>query len=671
MNKALLIEIGVEELPAIPFLKELPNIKAKWEKILSQNSLSSNFKLYYTPRRVVLWHKEFALKQPDKTEKIYGPPVEIAYKDGKATNAALGFAKKCGVSLDEIKSAKKGNKEVLYFEKRVKGKETKDILKELLNQFLKSLNFGKSMRWGILKEEFIRPIRSISVMLDNEIVETNLFGVNSSNKSYPHRFISYEPFEHQGSYDYFQKLEKNGVILDPKKREETILNQFKNLEEKHNFKIEIDKELLDEVVAITENPHSLVGEFDKSFLELPKEVIILSMREHQRYFPVFKDNRLTNKFIVVSNALCDDFSKVIEGNEKVLRARLSDAIFFYENDLKNGLSSEGLEDISFIDNGGTLLEKIKREESIAKYLNSRFATKIEPMVIKRVFELKNADLLTDMVYEFTELQGIMGYYYALKMGEDEQIALAIKEQYLPDGKNSDLPSSDLSSIVALSYKLDTLLKLFSLNMIPTGTKDPFGLRRAVIGIIKIVIDREYSFDIKSIIDDLSKEYDSVDTNRVVEFFLDRIMQYFDVNPSIIRSVLDSGERDILKISKKVDALNSIISKSDFKSYSSTFKRVANIIKDIDETNRVIDKELLKEDAEIELYNSFMDKSSKKYSGYEQKLEALFSLKPQIDNFFDKVMVNVENKSLKQNRQNLINAIYLEFKEIADIKTVAI
>ena len=671
MNKPLLIEIGVEELPAIPFLKELPNIKAKWEKILSQNNLSSNFELYYTPRRIVLWHKEFAQKQKDQIQDIYGPPMDIAYKDGKATNAASGFAKKCGVSLDEVKSAKKGNKEVLYFQKKIEGQETKELLEELLKQFLKSLNFGKSMRWGSLKDEFIRPIRSISVMLDDEIVDTKLFGVNSSNKSYPHRFISYEPFEHNGSDDYFQKLEKNGVILDPNKREETILNQFKELEAKHNFNIEIDKDLLDEVVAITENPHTLVGEFDENFLELPEEVIILSMREHQRYFPVFKNNTLTNKFIVVSNALCDDFSKVIEGNEKVLRARLSDAIFFYENDLKNGLDSKGLEDISFIDNGGTLLEKIKREENIANYLNSRFKTKIDPLLIKRVFELKNADLLTDMVYEFTELQGVMGYYYALKMGEDKQIATAIKEQYLPDGEKADLPSSDLNSIVALSYKLDTLMKLFSLNMIPTGTKDPFGLRRAVIGIIKIVIDRGYSFDIESVLRELSKEYGDVDTDRVVEFFLDRIMQYFDVNPSIIRSVLDSGERDISQISKKVDALNSIISKSDFKSYSSTFKRVANIIKDMDDNKKQIDKELLKEDAEIELYNSYIDKTSKEYSGYEQKLESLFSLKPQIDNFFDKVMVNVDDSKLKENRKSLIQSIYLSFKDIADIKSIAI
>ena len=671
MNKPLLIEIGVEELPAIPFLKELPNIKAKWEKILSQNNLSSNFELYYTPRRIVLWHKEFAQKQKDQIQDIYGPPMDIAYKDGKATNAASGFAKKCGVSLDEVKSAKKGNKEVLYFQKKIEGQETKELLEELLKQFLKSLNFGKSMRWGSLKDEFIRPIRSMSVMLDDEIVDTKLFGVNSSNKSYPHRFISYEPFEHNGSDDYFQKLEKNGVILDPNKREETILNQFKELEAKHNFNIEIDKDLLDEVVAITENPHTLVGEFDENFLELPEEVIILSMREHQRYFPVFKNNTLTNKFIVVSNALCDDFSKVIEGNEKVLRARLSDAIFFYENDLKNGLDSKGLEDISFIDNGGTLLEKIKREENIANYLNSRFKTKIDPLLIKRVFELKNADLLTDMVYEFTELQGVMGYYYALKMGEDKQIATAIKEQYLPDGEKADLPSSDLNSIVALSYKLDTLMKLFSLNMIPTGTKDPFGLRRAVIGIIRIVIDRGYSFDIESVLRELSKEYGDVDTDRVVEFFLDRIMQYFDVNPSIIRSVLDSGERDISQISKKVDALNSIISKSDFKSYSSTFKRVANIIKDMDDNKKQIDKELLKEDAEIELYNSYIDKTSKEYSGYEQKLESLFSLKPQIDNFFDKVMVNVDDSKLKENRKSLIQSIYLSFKDIADIKSIAI
>ena len=671
MNKPLLIEIGVEELPAIPFLKELPNIKDKWKKILKENTLLADIELFFTPRRIVLWHKEFPLKQEEQSIELFGPPLDIAYKDGVPTNAALGFAKKCGVDLQKIKHIKKSNKEILYYQKMVEAKESKELLQEMLDKFLKSLNFGKSMRWGSLNDEFIRPIRWLCVMLGDEVVDLKLYGINSSNISYPHRFISYDPYSHSGGKDYFKKLEQNGVIVDPKKREQIILEQFKEIEKSSGFKIEIDKQLLDEVVAITENPHALLGSFEKEFLKLPDEVIILSMREHQRYFPLFDKNRLTNHFVVVSNALCNDFSKIIKGNEKVLRARLSDAIFFYENDIKKGLDSEGLKEISFIDKGGSLYDKLLREQRIANYLNKSFDTNIDNSTINRVFELKNADLLTDMVYEFTELQGIMGYYYAKEMGEDEKIAIAIKEQYLPDGENSELPSSDLSSIVALSYKLDTLLKLFSLNMIPTGTKDPFGLRRAVIGIIRIVIDRGYSFDIKSIIDNLSKEYDGVDANRVIEFFLDRIMQYFDANPSIIRSVLDSGERDILKISKKIDALNSIISKSDFKSYSSTFKRVANIIKDMDKNRSEINKELLSEAAEIDLYDAYIDIVNKEYNGYQDRLEALFSLKPQIDRFFDDVMVNVDDDRVKQNRKSLINNIYLEFKEIADIKEIAI
>jgi glycyl-tRNA synthetase beta chain len=670
MKKPLLIEIGVEELPALPFLKELPNIHNKWQEILDKFSLSCDFEFFYTPRRLVLWHREALLKQEDSIVEMFGAPVEIAYKDGEPTAAALGFAKKCGVDISQISTTEKNNKEILYFKKEQVGKDTKSLLQDMLEEFLKSLNFGKSMRWGDRSEQFIRPIRWITVMQDKDVVELELYGVNSQNLSFAHRSISYEPFTHQGGGDYFCKLDKAGVILYPDERKKIILDQFSEIESKHSCKIEVDSDLLDEIVAITENPKALFGEFDESFLKLPNEVIITSMKEHQRYFPVFKDNRLSNHFIVVSNSICEDYSEVIKGNEKVLRARLSDGLFFYENDLKNGLSVEGLKNITFMQGGGSVYDKSQREAKIAEYLQKRYNLSDEELLQKTVLMAK-ADLLTDMVYEFTELQGLMGYYYAKAADEDDKLSLALKEQYLPDGEDSDLPSSDFSAVVALSLKLDSLLKLFEMGNIPTGTKDPFALRRAVIGIIKIVIDRGFEFDIDKDLENLAKNYRDLDHKKLESFFIDRINQYFKVNPSLIQAVLSSGERDIVKIDKKIKALDKIVSKSDFKSLSSTFKRVANIIKDMDLNRKDIDRSLFTEDAEKSLYDSYKSVIEREYNSYEDRLEALFSLKDDIDNFFDKVMVNVEDERIKTNRKNLIQSIYLSFREIADIKEISV
>ncbi|RUM66937.1 MAG: glycine--tRNA ligase subunit beta [Sulfurospirillum sp.] len=672
MKKPLLIEIGVEELPAVPFLKELPNIKAKWQDILDQHCINSQFDFFYTPRRLIIAHKEFPLKQDDKTEEFFGAPLSIAYKDGSPTQAALGFAKKCGVDIKDIKTAKRGDKEVLYFQKSVEGKETISLLEQMLESFLKSLNFGKSMRWGDLKDSFIRPVRWIGTTLGDEVVNLRLFEVNSSNFTYPHRSIGFEKLHYKDMDQFLKIVSKNGVIIDPDRRKEMILKQFKEIENQSSKTIQLDNDLLEEVVAITENPTALMGEFDKKFLNLPPEVIILSMREHQRYFPVFDQKKLSNNFIVVSNSICDDYNNIVQGNEKVLRARLSDALFFYENDLKRGLSQNGLENINFIQGGGNLLEKSQRERDIALTLSKRFDTGIEESMIKRVFQLSKADLLSDMVYEFTELQGLMGYYYAKEAGEDEMVALAIKEQYLPSGEDSLLPSTPLSSLTAMSLKLDTLLKLFEIGHIPTGTKDPFGLRRAVIGIFKIALNMGYHFDFVSDIKTLSQNYPNLDATKVIDFIIERIYQFFPQNPSLIKAILVTNESDIVEFEKKLNALEKIIANGDLKEISTTFKRVANIIKDMDlNKNYKIDEALFETDEEKSLYGKFQQIQKSKSDSYEMRLSELFSLKEYIDNFFDKVMVNVDDINLKNNRKALIFTIYQSFREIADIKEITI
>ena len=683
MIKPLLIEIGVEELPAIPFLKELPNIEKLWLDILEKNALMCEFEFYYTPRRLVLWHTEFPTTQAQREEEFFGAPLSVALKEGKPTPAAFGFAKKCGVDFSEVGQAIKDGKEVLYYKKAVEGQDAKVLIKEMVEEFIKSLNFGKSMRWGFLEESFIRPIRWIGCMLGDEHVPFSLYNVESTCFSYPHRSVSYEPFAYMFAGDYFDRLAERGVILYPNKRKELILKEFKAIEAKEGISIEIDADLLAEVVAITEYPTALMGTFEERFLRLPPEVIITSMKENQRYFPVFKNGKLTNHFIVVSNAISDDYALIVKGNEKVLRARLSDAIFFLDNDLKNGLSFEGLKDVVYLDGLGSVFDKELREKQIASFLAKKYTTTLQEenpsfnvakleTLINRAILLSKSDLLSEMVYEFTELQGLMGYYYAQVAGEEDVVSMAIKEQYLPKSEESELPSSLFSSIIALSYKLDSLIALFSINKIPTGTKDPYALRRAVNGVIKIVLDKNLAFDIKDDLKALSLHYKSFDLEILESFFLERIYQFFDVNPSIVKAVMSSGERDIVRLSNKIKALSTVLASEGSKEMFSTFKRVANIIKSIEIQDTItIDETLFETSYEKELFNAFVKVTSVEYASFEENLDALFGLKPQIDGFFDNVMVNTDVLHVRENRQNLIASLYNAFKSIADIKEISI
>ncbi len=670
MTKTLLIEIGVEELPAIPLLKELKNIERKYLNVLEKYDLVSEFEFYYTPRRLTLWHPEFKERQDDKTEEFVGAPKAIALKEGEWTKAAEGFAKKCGISLDELTFVQKGGKEVLYYKREVKGRPSKELLEQIIKEWIHSLDFGKSMRWGTLKESFIRPVRWLNVMLGDERVEVELFGVKSAKSTRVHRQKSFDPVAVSGAKEYFSVLQEGGVTLYQQERREKILKGFEELQKEHGIEIECDESLLAEVVAITEHPTPLLGKFDEAFLQLPPEVIITSMKEHQRYFPVFKNGKLDNSFVVVSNALTQDFSKVIEGNERVLRPRLADALFFYENDLKKGLSTEGLEKVVFIDGLGTLKEKIEREKSIALALAQKYG--VDQKKTERAIELAKADLMSEMVYEFTELQGLMGYYYALALGEDEEVALAIKEQYMPNGENDELPSTPLSAIVAMSIKLDTLIGLFSIGMIPTGSRDPFALRRAVNGIVRIARAFGFEFDIVKDIEALAKGYKEFDLSQLEKFILERIRKFYKVNPSIIEAVLVTGERELVAMGKKIETLAQIVQSEDFKEISSTFKRVANISKDVDITRELpVDETLLVEDAEKALYKAYKEVTAKEYASYEEELDALLGLKPQLDNFFDNVMVNVDDEALKNNRKNLVASIYKSIYKIADIKEVSL
>ena len=672
MLQPLLIEIGVEELPAIPFLKELPNIEQKYSEILNKYSLLSEFEFFYTPRRLTFFHREFLLKQPDTVEELVGAPVDIAIKDGVPTGAGLGFAKKCGVEFEALDRAEKNGKEVLYYKKEIAGQNSSELLNTIINEFIDSLKFGKSMRWGDRTDQFIRPIRSLTVMLGEEIIDAELFGVSSFNTTFVHRNASYEPIEFLSTKNYFDTLLANGVVLFQDERRELILSQIKDLEQDNHIQVEIDKELLAEVVAITEYPNALIGEFHEDFLTLPTEVIVTSMKEHQRYFAVYKDGEVTNKFVVVSNALTNEFDLIIKGNEKVLNARLSDALFFWHNDLKRGLSTAGLENVLYVEGLGSIMDKIEREKKVGALLYNLFQQRVSASSqdLIRAIDLAKADLMSEMVYEFTELQGTMGYYYALAAKEPQNIANAIKEQYLPNSEDGDMPTSLFSSLVALSYKIDNLMGLFSIGMVPTGSRDPFALRRAAIGIIKIVLENRINFNIVQVFGGLTPNYKAFDIALLENFFMERVDKYFDANSSVINAVIQTGERDIYEMSKKIEALSKITQSGDWSSFSATFKRVANITKEMDIKSELkVDTTLLTLAQEKTLHENFTALKADTITDYEERLDKLISLKPTLDSFFENVMVNDENESIKQNRKNLIANIYKAFLKVADISFV--
>lgn len=673
--KELLIEIGVEELPAIPFLKELPNIKQKWLKILKDASLESyECEFFYTPRRLVFFHQDFPLNQKDTKQQIVGAPKHIAFKDGNFTQAAMSFAKKNNISIDELNFKEIDGKEVLYFEKFIKGQRSSEILGDLITKFISSLNFGKSMRWGEGKYEFIRPIRSLACMLDGNLIEFEAYGIKSELSFYPHRKFGYDKIGFKNSKEYFEKLSNHGVILDQNERKTLIMAQIQKIASTSGLKIDKDEELLSEIVAITEMPQALLGKFDEEFLSVPSEAIITSMKENQRYFPTFKDGNLSNHFVVISNMPTDNPDIIVAGNEKVLKARLSDAKFFYEQDLAVGLNPEKLKNVTYLKELGSLYQKQEREQKIAITLGNLYKNKLIEQVgqnwqdtLSRAILLSKADLQTQMVYEFTELQGIMGSYYAKAAGENKQIILAIREQYLPDGENSDLPSTLFSSIVALSYKLDSLLSLFSIGKIPSGTKDPYALRRAANGVIKIILELKIDFDLKEILKLLSKNYAVFDLNLLENFILERLYTFFDANASIVKAVLSIKERNICKLADNITALKNISTKSGFKENFDTFKRLSNIIKDKIITD--VNQSLLSLDAEINLNKAF--NKIDKQANTQIKLQELFSLKPQIDKFFEEVMINVNDEKIKNNRLGIIGQIYAEFLKIADIKEISL
>lgn len=790
-TKELLIEILTEELPALPFLRERPNLPAKWEQALAQFSISiahdserlsekttqnlqAPYQIHFTPRRIAIISRAFPAYTDSITQEIFGAPVAMAFIDGDRSKglskAGEGFCKKIGLdpsapeSIAALQSTQKDGKEVLYYRKVIEGIPSERVLGDVVASFVRSLHFGKTMRWGDEHEgsgaeSFIRPIRNIMILLGGLpiIARDRLDSTDSSAESCAQKHESRGLFGQQGRAatllhrsfaisereskkssaadsancaqnpapsqnlipwvqilgvdDYLDKLARGGVILDAKQREQRIIEQIKTIEREQGVQVELDQSLLDQIVAITEYPTALLGSFDQRFLALPEEVIITSMKEHQRYFGVYKGDKLFHGFIVVANALCDEFSAIISGNERVLKARLSDAEFFYHNDKSTPLSYEPLSQIAFVDGLGSMLDKTNRERTIGAYLAKAFGQNpAEAETIDTAIAYSKADLLSEMVGEFPELEGIMGYYYAFAQGFSPEVAQAIKEQYLPSGLDSAMPSSRASAIVALSGKLDSLLGLFSIGKLPSGSKDPYALRRAANGVVKIALEWELDFALDSTLRELAHICGySIDEQRLGElqgFITERLESILQLSPLIFRSIAKGLSSSICAMAENAKALESLLKRDDREALVAVFKRVANITKDIraDEltaTDSRIDSRVagsvdsraesrllsdmsallagIDESAlsapEKALYDRLCEIDSAKCAGNlarsSAKLEALFSLRGVLEEFFAQVLVNDENPALRKNRKSLLYAIYAEFCTIGDLKELAI
>ncbi len=682
MNTHLLIEIGTEELPAIPFLKEEPFILQKFQELLREYYIDGHCTFFSTPRRLVIQSNDISTTQKNSTEEFFGPPLNVAYKNNQPTKAFESFLKRHNINQNDVDTTLKDGKEILYYKKETKGKETKAVLGEIITKFLNTLQFGKNMYWGIQEESFIRPIRSLIIMLDLELVPFELYGIQSKKATFVNRSFNLKPIPFNTQEEYKNTLIQNGVILSPIERKNKILKEIQEIEQKYDIHVHINPLLLDEIVAITEYPTVLLGYFDKHFLTIPQEVIVTSMEEHQRYFSIYKNDALLNAFIVVSNAVCTDYTLIIKGNEKVLKARLSDALFFYQNDLKNGFQSDMLKHVRFIEGLGSMAEKSSREEKIASVLNNIYQERLSydtqksyeniKSLIEQTAQISKADLISETVYEFTELQGVIGAYMAKYFGFDNLCCQAIKEQYLPKTHNDELPNNLFSALFALAYRLDNLFALFSVGKIPSGSKDPFSLRRAANGIIRIILHYQIPFDMKKIFPLLSSLYKNFDITILEKFILERMHAFYTINPSIMSAVVATNEKEICRIDKKIQAISALINKDNIKEISATFKRVAHIVKDIDINNiPTINTQLLNATEEQEIYKQFQSFCQQNFDDPKDEFNALMLFKPYLDRFFNNVLVNAPDKSLRENRKALIANIYKAFLNIADIKEISL
>ncbi len=683
MELNLLLEIGTEEIPARFIPGALLSLKLLAQERFKQSRLlCREMKTMGTPRRLALLVYGLPFSQPDKTENIIGPPKTAAFsEDGTPTKVALGFAKAKGVPVDELELIETPKGVYLGLRKTIPGFPTWDVLSELLPQMILDLPFPKFMRWGSSSIRFARPIHWIAALLGGQVVPFSLDGIASGNQSHGHRFMAPQPIILKGVEDYLGKLRQASVIVDPGEREELLQKQIEVLAERAKGKVLIDAELLQEIIFLVEFPESVSGEFDPEFLNLPSEVLITSMKEHQRYFPMVGDQgRLLPRFIAVNNTRVKDTARVIRGHEKVLRARLSDAQFFFQEDLKEALSQkvETLKGVVFHSSLGTSYQKVERVVALAAHLSRKLAPEKEEMV-RRSAWLCKADLTSLMVGEFPTLQGVMGREYALRSGETEEVAQGIHEHYLPVSVDGVRPQTATGALVGLADRLDTLVGFFGLGQIPTGSADPYALRRQAQAVIMIIWDNGYSLSLEETLDQVLflyagrfKEEGSIKKS-LFDFFALRLQHLLEgegIGRETVEAILSTNWDDFLEERQRAQALQEFHTHPDFPSLTIGCKRALNILKglSLDQAGKV-DPALLLEDQEKDLYEKVVGKEADlerlfRQKGYSDYLLQLAQLRPTIDAFFDKVLVMAPDEKLRQNRLGLLFRLTSLFNRFA-------
>lgn len=687
-TKDFLVELGTAELPPTA-LQTLSNAFTKGvlaglknELGRSAETLLANCKVesFAAPRRLAIRISDLITEVPGAVNSVQGPPEKICYDaDGQPTKALLGFAKKNQTEVDQLEIVD-GK---ITFTQHLAAKPLVDLLPQIVEQSLAKLPIAKRMRWGASKIEFVRPVQWLVMLLGTDVIDCEILGAKSGRNSRGHRFHHNLDVTLDTAADYDTKLKAAYVIADFAERKALIEKQVQAEAQKINGVPQIDHDLLDEVTGLNEWPVALTGSFDETFLSVPQEALILSMKEHQKYFYTTDANgTLMPNFITISNIESKDPSKVIAGNEKVIRPRLADAMFFFETDKKTTLFSrtEKLKAIVFQKQLGTVFQKSERISELASHISSLIGG--DNIKAKRAALLAKADLVTDMVFEFTDLQGLMGYHYALNDGEDAEVASAINEQYLPKFAGDALPHTQTGIAVALADRLDTLTGMFGIGQPPTGSKDPFALRRATVGVLRIIIEHKLDIDLSELVTLAVEQHSAISTDKqsevidqVVAFMMERLRAYYEdkgIRIDTYLAVAALAPTKPLDFDQRINAVEHFRTLAAAEALAAANKRVSNILdKQDDATDYAVNASLLTLPAEISLNETLQSLEQKLQplfadNDYQTALTLLAELQQSIDTFFDNVMVMDENQDVKKNRIALLNNLRQLFLKIADI-----
>ncbi len=685
----LIFEIGTEEIPARFLPPAFEEMKVRFEEFLRGSALKAeSVKTLGTPRRLVLIARGIPARQEDREEEILGPPWSAAFApDGTPTKAAQGFARAKGVSVGDLTVKETPKGPYVCIRRVVTGREASNLLTEFLPRFITSLPFRKSMRWGNGTVRFARPIHWIVAVFGGKVVPFSLDGISSGNRSFGHRFLAPGGFDISSVEDYLGELEARHVMVDLAKREEVIRREIKAALDTRGLRWLEDVDLLKEVVCLVEYPFVVVGRFDAAYLALPREVLVTAMREHQRYFSVLtQKGALAPVFVAINNTFREGVDTFVRGHERVLRARLEDARFFFEEDRKVPLEKrvEALKGVVFHAKLGTSYEKVQRIIQLSEYLSDMLKVPREP--VKRAAFLCKADLVTEMVGEFPILQGTMGRIYAGLSGEPEEICQAIFEHYLPRFSEDHLPSGDIGAIVGMADRMDTLVGCFGNDLIPTGAADPFGLRRAALAIIRIILDKGYRLSLSA----WTARAAALLTQKIAlppEILLEQVRDFFAVRFrrfvqsggvafDTIEAIIARSFDDIADSYRRVKVLHDFRQDAAFASLMLSFKRVGNILEgEVVEDGAMPDPTRLREEAERALYDEVSQIEDRfmaliRAEDYRAALKLMATLKPVVDRFFDEVLVMDPDGNLRRNRLALLTQIRRLFSAFADFSKVS-